>query len=840
MDNNQSTGKKVYRFWKKVDLHLKTYYQVFGIIIVFLPFLAGCQKTNYQKAQEVPKKYYKNSKQDKNGVLSSFQLKQELTIGGLPCRANTIVSFYPNGRLKKAFLARDYKVKSGSISIRLRASQEVSMTKSGLIKIKPSELPKSLYAQVKFYENGAIKSFRLQQKFAVQGIVCKANSLVVFYPSQAIKSAYIAKPMQVGNLYYPVGSHLRFGQKGQTLFPNSVYTKLDTNSSKESRFRTATAVKYGAFWAKAHSTLHLYPNGQLKQITLDKATNHKSLPFPANTKLMFDPKGRIILFLPPQPYKYKSLTFKAKRWIYLFHEMKIEKGMLASPHTIQSFPCKENTYISFAKDGKLKDAVLASNFTKNNVHYLQGSRFYLHPNGQIKQGRLAKEYKHRSHTCRSRKNINFHPNGSVKGCYLSKSDEPIQTIPCKYVSYRQTLFHPNGKLARCSLKSELTLQSLNIRKGSTIHFHPDGSIHSVNLDKVTTIQGIHCAKHRYVSFCKTGKLCTATLDKEQMIQGIPCRKGTIVAFHPNGKLKEASLSKPHSVQNIACKGKVQFHSNGKLAHARLDSRTTISHIPSQFAVWMKSSGKLHKTFLAKDMPAIKGKRGQIITLTKSGESKLEGSYRLPRFLENGVKGRVFFYKSGGVKVVFLESPKNVQGIPCGRRVDFHKNGNLESCALANKLTKKGLQLKASSYVSLHPNGKLKEVALAKEERIQGVYCRRNGFAGGTGPKVTFFSNGQLKHCWLVTNQYVQGKHLRGVGAETIEFYKNGKLAYATLLYDQTIQGIPCQGKASIRFSKNGKLLVAKLARDHRFKNGICRRNQWIRLRSNGTLKKSCR
>ncbi len=146
----------------------------------------------------------------------------------------------------------------------------------------------------------------------------------------------------------------------------------------------------------------------------------------------------------------------------------------------------------------------------------------------------------------------------------------------------------------------------------------------------------------------------------------------------------------------------------------------------------------------------------------------------------------------------LDTPREIQGLPCKTRAFFDATGRLTSCTLSRQTTfANGLQLPAGTHVGVdaqqrpdtaflpantvldghlcvgtgthdpmtnfHPNGRLRFCNLAEPETIQGIPCQKSSFwiwvtQGGAG--TYFHDNGALHRCLLAADVTVEGRTFR--------------------------------------------------------------------------------
>ena len=141
----------------------------------------------------------------------------------------------------------------------------------------------------------------------------------------------------------------------------------------------------------------------------------------------------------------------------------------------------------------------------------------------------------------------------------------------------------------------------------------------------------------------------------------------------------------------------------------------------------------------------------------------------------------------------LETPRDIQGVPCTGYVTFAPDGRLMSCILAREHAFGPIVLPAESFVKLRPDGSPESVLLRTSTPaiLDGHRCR----GGGGGYAASFHPNGRLSGCYLVADETVDGVPCRHgsfwgekTGGVVVYFHDNGRLASCRLFADVTMGG----------------------------------------------------
>jgi len=141
----------------------------------------------------------------------------------------------------------------------------------------------------------------------------------------------------------------------------------------------------------------------------------------------------------------------------------------------------------------------------------------------------------------------------------------------------------------------------------------------------------------------------------------------------------------------------------------------------------------------------------------------------------------------------LETPRDIQGVPCTGYASFAADGHLTSCVLAREHAFGPIVLPAESWVQLRADGSPESVLLrtSTPAMLDGHRCR----GGSGGWAASFHPNGRLRSCYIVGDEIIddvpcQHGSFRGeaTGGVVVRFHDNGRLASCRLFADVTIAG----------------------------------------------------
>ena len=142
-------------------------------------------------------------------------------------------------------------------------------------------------------------------------------------------------------------------------------------------------------------------------------------------------------------------------------------------------------------------------------------------------------------------------------------------------------------------------------------------------------------------------------------------------------------------------------------------------------------------------------------------------------------------------ITIVESTE-IQGYPCAKgTVSFYDEGKLRACKVARDTPFGEAVVPAGSGIHLLPNGSPSFVFLQHNTVIRGHTCRGRD----TDYMTTFYPDGNLKVCWLASDEVIEGVPCRkaavfvdvfGVGEGT-RFYDTGRLKSCRLASEFAVE-----------------------------------------------------
>jgi hypothetical protein len=150
--------------------------------------------------------------------------------------------------------------------------------------------------------------------------------------------------------------------------------------------------------------------------------------------------------------------------------------------------------------------------------------------------------------------------------------------------------------------------------------------------------------------------------------------------------------------------------------------------------------------------------------------------------------------SGSTTAKCLNVNEAIHAYPCvDGKTSYVARTGLTSCVVSRDTDFGEARIPAGSAVYLNEDGKPFSAFLSHDTAIRGYTCRGGH---GHGYSTAFYSSGELKLCWLASDQEVQGipcmqaSFLADVIGGTVgtHFYRNGKLRTCKISRDAVIQG----------------------------------------------------
>lgn len=336
-----------------------------------------------------------------------------------------LVRFYDTGTLYSAALAKDVN-KNGVI---LKATGTNTF-------------------DISFYDSGEIQSGIAGPKSSYNGIRIKENTLVTFYQSGKLYSAWLAQDSTLnGRKYTAMGKSdmpdlylYESGdvQAGFTAEPVAAgkmklaarsYTAFYDDGKPETGVLAADTV-YGLFTLKGGRNISFYNDGSVYRAYLAKDTVYNGVPLHAQgeeyySDVGFSSDGQLIWGRLSKPYQYGGVTLKGKTEVQFYVNGKIKAGYLDKPLKYQGVPLNapEEAYsytAGFTSSGTLMYAYLETEYSYRGIKLAAAEEIDFFSSGEIRGGTLSERTEYGPFVFEEGKWVDFYKNGAVLGGLLAE------------------------------------------------------------------------------------------------------------------------------------------------------------------------------------------------------------------------------------------------------------------------------------------------------------------------------------------------------------------------------------------------------------------------------------
>lgn len=180
--------------------------------------------------------------------------------------------------------------------------------------------------EVKFHENGKIKSCKLSMEFSVEGYDFPKASSILFNAEGTLTQCILGDSARIFGQAFPVGTTLFFGRWGQ----------------KVSFWLPSNTVIQGHLVAGSNDGIgnSIYPNGKLKVIWLAEDENIDGVPCTSS--------GNILRF------GLGVIPLGTQRMVWFHENGRLQQAMLSRDFTIQSQPFSKGDIVKFDAKGRLE------------------------------------------------------------------------------------------------------------------------------------------------------------------------------------------------------------------------------------------------------------------------------------------------------------------------------------------------------------------------------------------------------------------------------------------------------------------------------------------------------
>lgn len=165
---------------------------------------------------------------------------------------------------------------------------------------------------------------------------------------------------------------------------------------------------------------------------------------------------------------------------------------------------------------------------------LNAKRVGFNQEGRLVSFNLAEETKIGPVNCKKNGNVNLRPDGTLKSCWTNENLE-LNGVQCT----GGVSLHESGKLSRCKMAAAKKMSGLDLPKGTWVTIREDGSVDRFEVATAIEVQGQTCkGYHNFLH--ENGKLKKCELFEEATIEGKKYEAGKGVCFDPEGKVADCS------------------------------------------------------------------------------------------------------------------------------------------------------------------------------------------------------------------------------------------------------------------------------------------------------------
>jgi hypothetical protein len=154
----------------------------------------------------------------------------------------------------------------------------------------------------------------------------------------------------------------------------------------------------------------------------------------------------------------------------------IARGLLAAPATIHGVPCRGWVRLNAA--GGIAACELAAQTTIQGHTLPAASQVTFDEDGRLQSAILACDTVLQGRTCRGgpwRIPTSFHPNGNLRA-FVPREPLLVDGALCESTTQAPVILHEDGRLARCRLAAEATIDGRTLRRGDTVELDAAGRL----------------------------------------------------------------------------------------------------------------------------------------------------------------------------------------------------------------------------------------------------------------------------------------------------------------------------------------------------------------------------
>jgi hypothetical protein len=154
-------------------------------------------------------------------------LDEDEVIQGKKFYQNSILSFYPSGKIKTVILTKNTEING--------------------VELMPGSA-----VDVELYESGKTKRGKLAKNMTAQGIEFKGGSVIEFYESGAVEKGFMTGNAVINDVEFSVYRGVEFYESGKiekgSLAKDAIIQDVEFVKDKEMEFYESGSVRHGCFW----------------------------------------------------------------------------------------------------------------------------------------------------------------------------------------------------------------------------------------------------------------------------------------------------------------------------------------------------------------------------------------------------------------------------------------------------------------------------------------------------------------------------------------------------------------------------------------------------------------
>jgi hypothetical protein len=494
-----------------------------------------------------------------DGGIAGAMPVADVWIHGVPCKANTAVSFHRNGQLSFAVLARAHEFSDELLPATTEVGFETDGRLSTWIATRTEDFATRVLAASKEW----------------LPITIPAGSRITMEHGQ-LRAVTLAGPLSFDGLAFPAATELVFGDSGAL----SHVTCPEVSELRGIRWGAYETVVFEFGYLRegypdsdgihdgvpyqAGEIVRLYDNGKLARCYLATNVTLSNVPCLEGTRVYLDDRGNLAEGTVARDTTLAGVPVAAESVVALEDGVPVA---LTPREDVQldGIVCAKDSLVELTPTGRLARATLARDEVRNGWHLPAGSIVVFDGNA-LRIAVATDAATPDGRTLRGIWRIELAGDGSQR-MLLPITSTRIASLTLREETTLVGLTAAAG--SDVDLRADGTVKSLVLatdqrvgghvaRGGTRVHFHDDQSLANLYLVDDALIDDIPCAAARTrgvvmndveytyreeVRLHESGTLLHATLAKDTTFAGVPLAGGHTLARWPNGTLHVGTLAK---------------------------------------------------------------------------------------------------------------------------------------------------------------------------------------------------------------------------------------------------------------------------------------------------------